>query len=163
MLSAQTLNMCFARSFSGLRMRIHSAINLRDNLSESQSFYMKEVLTVKDMLEESHYGHNLFVLDEIYKGTNTLERIAASKSVLSALNGNRNIVFASTHDIELADLLSEEYDLYHFCEQIKQNRLHFDYLLKLGKLKHRNAIKLLEIEGYPENIIAEANTIAGKL
>ena len=163
MLSAQALDMCFARSFSGRRMKIHSAINLRDNLSEAQSFYMKEVLTVKDMLEKSHCGYNLFVLDEIYKGTNTLERIAASKAVLAALARNGNMVFASTHDIELADLLSEEYELYHFCEQIEQNLLHFDYLLKHGKLRHRNAIKLLEIEGYPESVIAEAKTIVGKL
>ena len=163
MLSAQTLDMCFARSFSGQRMRIHSAINLHDNLLESQSFYMKEVATVKDMLEESQcYENNLFVLDEIYKGTNTLERIAASKAVLSKLAENGNLVFASTHDIELADMLAEEYELYHFCEQIEQNRLHFDYLLKSGKLKHRNAIKLLEIEGYPESVIVEANTIVGK-
>ena len=163
MLSAQTLDLCFARSFSGRRMKIHSAINLYDNISESQSFYMKEVLTVKGMLEESYQcGYNLFVLDEIYKGTNTLERIAAGKAVLSALAENGNMVFASTHDIELADLLADEYELYHFCEQIEQNYLHFDYLLKRGKLKHRNAIKLLEIEGYPKNVIAEANTIVEK-
>ena len=163
MLSAQTLDMCFARSFSGQRMKIHSAINLHDSLSESQSFYMKEVLTVKDMLEEScQCGCNLFVLDEIYKGTNTLERIAAGKAVLSALAENGNMVFASTHDIELADLLAEEYELYHFCEQIEQTSLHFDYLLKRGKLRHRNAIKLLEIEGYPKSVIAEANSIVEK-
>ena len=89
---------------------------------------MKEVLTVKNILEESHQcGCNLFILDEIYKGTNTLERIAASKAVLSALARDGNMVFASTHDIELADLLAEEYELYHFCEQIEQNQLHFDY------------------------------------
>ena len=160
MLSAQTLDMCFARSFSGQRMRIHSAINLHDNLSENQSFYMKEVLTVKEMLEVSQrHENNLFVLDEIFKGTNTIERIAAGKAVLSALAGNGNTVFASTHDIELADLLANEYELYHFCEQIQQNRLYFDYLLKHGKLKHRNAIRLLELEGYPESVIAEANRI----
>ena len=164
MLSAQTLDMCFARSFSGRRMRIHSAINLHDNLSENQSFYMKEVRTVKEMLDVSqHHEHKLFVLDEIFKGTNTIERIAASKAVLSALSGKGNTVFASTHDIELADLLSGEYELYHFCEQIQQNRLYFDYLLKRGKLKHRNAIRLLELEGYPESVIAEANAITGKL
>ena len=164
MLSAQTLDMCFARSFSGRRMRIHSAISIHDNLSESQSFYMKEVLTVKEMLDVSQrYGNNLFVLDEIFKGTNTIERIAASKAVLSALARNNNTIFASTHDIELADLLAEEYELYHFCEQIEQNRLYFDYLLKNGKLKHRNAIKLLELEGYPESVVAEANRIVGKL
>jgi DNA mismatch repair ATPase MutS len=163
MLSAQTLNMCFARSFNGRRMRIHSVINLRDNLLESQSFYMKEVFIVKNMLEESLYGYNLFVLDEIYKGTNTLERIAASKAVLSTLARNNNMVFASTHDLELADLLSEEYELYHFCEQLDQGQLHFDYLLKHGKLKHRNAIKLLELEGYPINVIEEANIIVKRL
>jgi DNA mismatch repair ATPase MutS len=164
MLCANTLDMCFARSFSGRRMMIHSAINLHDNLLESQSFYMKEVLAVKDMLEKTRQsGFNLFILDEIYKGTNTPERIASGKAVLSELAKNGNMVFASTHDIELADLLAGEYELYHFCEQIEQNRLHFDYLLKRGKLKHRNAIRLLEIEGYPKNVIAEAISIAGKL
>ena len=164
MLCAQTLDMCFARSFSGRRMRIHSAINLHDNLSESQSFYMIEVLTVKEMLEMSQrHENNLFVLDEIFKGTNTVERIAAGKAVLSALAGNSNTVFASTHDLELADLLAGEYELYHFCEQIQQNRLYFDYLLKHGKLKHRNAIRLLEMEGYPEKVVAEAYTIVGRL
>jgi DNA mismatch repair ATPase MutS len=164
MLSAQTLDMCFARSFKGRRMRIHSAISLHDNLLESQSFYMKEVLSVKDMLEKSQQcENNLFILDEIFKGTNTPERIGASKAVLSVLAGNRNMVFVSTHDIKLAELLAEEYELYHFCEQIEQNQLHFDYLLKQGKLRHRNAIRLLEIEGYPENVISEANKIAGKL
>ena len=163
MLSAQTIGLCFARSFCVRRMKIHSAINLNDNLSESQSFYMKEVLIVKEMLEESHRcADNLFVLDEIYKGTNTPERIAASKAVLSALARNGNMVFVSTHDIELADLLSEEYELYHFCEQIEQNRLSFDYLLKHGRLTHRNAIKLLEIANYPKNVITEATAIVGK-
>jgi hypothetical protein len=164
MLSAMTLGLCFARNFSGQRMKIYSAINLHDSLSESHSLYMKEVITVKEMLEESQcHGHHLFVLDEIYKGTNTPERIAASKAVLSALAGNGNMVFASTHDIELADLLSEEYELYHFCEQIQHNRLCFDYLLKAGKLKQRNAIRLLEIEGYPESVIEEAKTVVGTL
>ena len=135
MLCAQTLDMCFAKNFSGQRMRIHSAINLSDNILESESFYMKEVRTVKEILEKSQeFEHNLFLLDEIFKGTNTPERIAASKAVLSVLAGNGNLVFASTHDIELADLLSGEYNLYHFCEQIKQNRLHFDYLLKQGTI-----------------------------
>jgi len=162
-LSANALDMCFARSFSGRRMKIHSAINLHDNLLESQSFYMKEIMAVKDMLEKTHQsGYNLFILDEIYKGTNTLERIAASKAVLSALAINGNMVFVSTHDIELADLLAGEYDLYHFCEQIEQNQLYFDYLLKQGKLKNHNAIRLLEVVGYPEDVVSEAISITEK-
>ncbi|MDR2900582.1 MAG: hypothetical protein LBV20_03560 [Treponema sp.] len=161
-LCAAALNMCFSRSFNCRRMMIHSAINLHDNLLESKSFYMKEVLAVKQMLEKSQKnGDNLFLLDEIFKGTNTPERIASGKAVLSELAKNGNIVFASTHDIELADLLAGEYELYHFCEQIETDRLYFDYLLKHGKLKYRNAIRLLEIEGYPPSVIAEAKLIAG--
>jgi DNA mismatch repair ATPase MutS len=159
-LCAQTLDMCFARSFSSQRMMIHSAINLHDNLLESHSFYMKEVLAVKEMLEKSQQNTlNLFILDEIFKGTNTPERIASSKAVLSELAKNGNIVFASTHDIELADLLAGEYELYHFCEQIEDHQLHFDYKLKQGKLTQRNAIRLLEIEHYPETVITEAMRI----
>jgi hypothetical protein len=157
LLCAQTLNLCFAKAFSAPSMKIHTAINLSDSLEESVSFYMQEVLTVKDLLTASRSGSkNLFLLDELYKGTNTLERIAAGKAVLSALAANGNLVFASTHDLELADLLAKEYRMYHFCELIDQDELTFDYLLKSGKLKHPNAIRLLEIQGYPQEVITDA-------
>jgi DNA mismatch repair ATPase MutS len=160
LLCAQTLNLCFAKTFLTPPMKIHTAINLSDSLEESVSFYMQEVLTVKDLLNESRNGSkNLFLLDELYKGTNTLERIAAGKAVLSALAANGNLVFASTHDLELVDLLAGECRMYHFCEQIDQNELSFDYLLKTGKLNHRNAIRLLELQGYPPEVVAEAYTI----
>ena len=69
---------------------------------------------------------NIFLLDEIFKGTNTIERISAGKAVLSALAKN-NLVFVSTHDVELTDLLKDEYELYHFSEKVQEKNVDFDF------------------------------------
>jgi DNA mismatch repair ATPase MutS len=66
----------------------------------------------------------------------------------------------ATHDIELAEMLKDEYDLYHFTETIEESQLHFDHKLKAGKLKTRNAIKILELSDYPSEIINEANSLS---
>ncbi len=129
-----------------------------------KSYYFEEVLTIKEMIDNSMDGKpNLFLLDEIFKGTNTVERISAGKAVLSFLTKAENIVFVSTHDIELADLLKHEYQLYHFSEKVDHKTVAFDYRLKEGKLKNRNAIRILEINNYPEDIIKEAIEISKEL
>jgi DNA mismatch repair ATPase MutS len=64
--------------------------------------------------------------------------------------------------MELTDLLSEEYELYHFSEQVGQKNVAFDYKLKAGKNHNRNAIRILEINGYPESVIQEAIDISKK-
>lgn len=159
-----TINTCFAEQFSMPRVRVFSAIRISDDLMNDRSYYFEEVMTIKEMITESKSENaNLFLLDEIFKGTNTVERISAGKAVLSSLNEDNNIVFVSTHDIELADLLKNEYDLYHFSEIIDHNTVDFDYKLKDGKLKNRNAIRILQINDYPESIIKEAITISEEL
>lgn len=159
-----TINTCFAEHFSMPRMHILSAIRISDDLMNDRSYYFEEVMTIKEMIDKSKNGNlNLFLLDEIFKGTNTVERISAGKAVLSSLNEENNIVFVSTHDIELADLLKSEYDLYHFSEIVYHKTVDFDYKLKEGKLKKRNAIRILKINDYPESIIKEAIEISEEL
>lgn len=158
------INTCFAKQFCFPRLKIFSAIRLSDSLMDDKSYYFEEVLTIKEMIEESQTKEpNLFLLDEIFRGTNTIERVSAGRAVLSYLNNNSNIVFVSTHDIELAELLNNTYDLYHFSEQVGENTVDFDYKLKEGKLKNRNAIKILEINDYPEQIINEAIDLSKEL
>ncbi len=145
-LTGLTLNTCFADHFSMPKMRLFSAIRISDDLMNDRSYYFEEVLTIKEMILKSGNGvPNLFLLDEIFKGTNTIERISAGEAVLSYLSKSDNIVFVSTHDIELADLLKEEYELYHFSEKVDNKTVDFDYKLKDGKLKNRNAIRILHI------------------
>jgi len=164
-LLAQTINTCFAKNFRLAQMRLFSAIRIADDLLNAVSYYFEEVLIIKDLLNESDSSsNNIFFLDEIFKGTNTIERIAAGKSVLSYLARlNNNIVFVSTHDIELTDLLSGEYDLYHFTESIQERQIHFDYKLKPGNLSTTNAIRILEINDYPEEVVTEAKRISSSL
>ena len=159
-----TINTCFAEDFTMPVMHIYSAIRISDDLMNDRSYYFEEVITIREMIKISNDGNcNLFLLDEIFKGTNTVERISAGKAVLSALNEGNNIVFVSTHDVELADLLKDEYDLYHFSEIVDHKAVDFDYKLKEGKLKKRNAIRILQINGYPESIINEAIEISEEL
>ena len=163
-ITALTLNTCFADRFSLPRLRVFSAIRISDDLMNDKSYYFEEVLTIKEMVDNSFSPiQNLFLLDEIFKGTNTVERISAGKAVLSALTKENNLVFVSTHDIELADLLKDEYELYHFSEKVDHKTVAFDYKLKDGKLKNRNAIRILQINDYPESIIAEAIALAKQL
>ena len=86
-----------------------------------------------------------------------------SVSVLSALTKNNNKILVSTHDIELTDMLSDEYELYHFSETVNEKTIGFDYKLKEGKLKNRNAIRILEINNYPKEVVKEAIGIAKEL
>jgi len=159
-----TINTCFAEQFTLPRFRIYSAIRISDDLMNDKSYYFEEVLTIKEMIDESRNGKpNLFLLDEIFKGTNTIERISAGKAVLSFLARGNNIVFVSTHDIELAELLKDEYMLYHFSEKVDHKTVDFDYKLKEGKLKNRNAIRILQINDYPDNIINEAIELSKEL
>lgn len=160
---ALTINTCFARTVSLTQMRVYSAIRISDDLLNNKSYYFEEVLTVKEMIEQGRtHSTCLFLLDEIFKGTNTVERISAGKAVLSSLAKN-NMVFVSTHDVELADLLQLEYKLFHFSEQVEDKNVDFDYKLKGGKLRNKNAIRILEINNYPKDIIDEAISISDEI
>jgi hypothetical protein len=163
-ITAQTLNTCFAEKFCMSNFMIYSAIRISDDLMNDKSYYFEEVLTIKDMIGNSRKDvANMFLLDEIFKGTNTVERISAGKAVLSYLDTDNNIVLVSTHDIELADMLRDSYQLYHFSEKVDNNTVDFDYKIKPGKLRNRNAIKILEINNYPSEIINEAIEISKTL
>ena len=78
-------------------------------------------------------------------------------------SGFNNILFVSTHDIELTDMLAEEYELYHFSEIVDDKNVDFDYKLKEGKLKNRNAIRILQLNNYPDEVVNEAIEISNRL
>ncbi|MDB6023188.1 MAG: hypothetical protein JWQ04_3045, partial [Pedosphaera sp.] len=108
---------------------------------------------------EAAGGQHWFVIDEIFRGTNTIERIAAGSAVLGHL-ASRWMVIASTHDDELSNLLGSRFDSYHFSEVITGNEARFDYLLKKGPCPTRNAIKLLVLAGYPATVTDLAEQLA---
>ena len=102
----------------------------------------------------------LCFVDEVLRGTNTVERIAASSRILQSFAENGVMCFAATHDIELTHMLEHLYSNYHFKEDVKDNDVIFNYRLYEGRAVSRNAIKLLGVLGYDENVITKADETA---
>ena len=163
-LLAQTIYTVFADEFQSPMMRLYSSIRIDDNLLEGKSYYYEEVNTIGSLVSEVNSPfQNIFLLDEVFKGTNTIERIAAAKAALSYLNQGPNIVIVSTHDLELPGMLQHQFDQYHFSESIENDRLHFDHKIKQGPLLSGNAIRILQISNYPDQIINEAKQLSHSL
>lgn len=125
------------------------------------SFYFEEVNIIHQMVKASDScSAHLFIIDEIFKGTNTVERIALGKSILHYLSRPGNFVISSSHDLELIELIGNNFELYHFSENVQNDQLHFDHKIKPGPLQTRNAIKILEVSGFPVKIIDDAKSSA---
>jgi MutS-like protein len=160
---AQTIGVCIAKSASIPKLIVRSSIRMEDNINAHKSYYFQEIEAILDFIQKGQDGQSyLFIIDEIFRGTNTIERISAATSVLKVLGG-KNYTLVTTHDLELQELLKDTFDMYHFNEQVENGNHFFDYKLKTGPCSARNAIRLLELKGYPKEIVAEANKLAMKL
>ena len=138
---------------------------LRDDLDNGESYYIVEIKALKRIMDAaaSNSGNPLLCfVDEVLRGTNTVERIAASAQILRSLSQSGIYCFAATHDIELTHLLEDCYDNSHFEEDIEGGDVSFSYRLLEGRAHTRNAIKLLEIIGFSDDIIKEADNMAGE-
>lgn len=154
---AQTIHTCTADSFHSAFYPVYSSMALRDDLGSGESYYIVEIKALKRILDAAKEGGRvLCFVDEVLRGTNTVERIAASTQILKSLRGVNILCFAATHDIELTRLLEEEYDNYHFSEEVRDGDVMFDYKLQEGRATTRNAIRLLELMGYDKEIIEKA-------
>jgi hypothetical protein len=89
----------------------------------------------------------------VLTGTNSQDRIAASTAILRGASGSGSIVVAATHDLEIAAALRGEYDPYYFSERIEEGRLVFDYALHEGIADRKNAVKLLRLIGFGEDLL----------
>lgn len=155
---AQTVHTCTADSYTAPFFHVYSSMALRDDMGSGESYYIVEIKALKRILDASASGTEnvLCFVDEVLRGTNTVERIAASTQILKSLAGSGILCFAATHDIELTDLLGNEYDNYHFEEDVREGDVYFNYRLMQGKATTRNAIRLLELMGFDHEIIEKA-------
>lgn len=162
-LLAQTIATVCADSYKSRYWHIMSSMALRDDLELGESYYIVEIKSLKRILDATNgQVPVLCFVDEVLRGTNTAERIAASSRILRDMAKRHALTFAATHDLELTDILAEFYENYHFSEQIVGQDVVFDYMLQKGKATSRNAIRLLQMLGYPEEIIKEAEQMVEK-
>lgn len=155
---AQTIYTCCAKNYKSSYFNICTSMALKDDIFSNESYYIVEIKSLKRIIDNINDNTPcLCFVDEILRGTNTVERVASSCEVLKYL-GNRNcICFAATHDIELTHLLNDNFDNYHFEEIITDKDIKFDYKLYKGRAQTRNAIKLLEFMKYDDSIVLNAD------
>jgi hypothetical protein len=163
---AQAINTSFARAYDAPVYQVRSCIGRSDDLIAGKSYYLVEVESVLSLVKASDRADpHLFIFDELFRGTNAVERIAAGEAVLRSLigGGKPHVVLAATHDGVLVDLLGGAYEVYHLSDSIGSDGLTFDYHLTPGPATSRNAIALLKLTGAPESLVTRALSRAADL
>jgi len=140
-----------AREFACYPAPVYTSLRTTDSLSSQQSYFYAELLRLKEMIDRLGKGEELFILlDEILKGTNSADKQAGSKALLTQLIGLGAAGFIATHDLELGNLeksFPNEVTNYSFEAEISGDELHFDYKLKPGIARNMNATFLMKKMG----------------
>jgi DNA mismatch repair ATPase MutS len=129
-------------------MRLMSSMRITDNLEENTSTFYAELKKLKQMIDAVNAGDKvLLLLDEILRGTNSLDRHKGSKALIEQFIHHHAAALVATHDLELAELSAQcPSDLcnYHFDVQVAGEELYFDYALKNGVCQSLNASILMK-------------------
>lgn len=159
---AQTIHTCTAKHYNAPLFHVYSSMSLKDDIDSGESYYIVEIKALKRILDAAEAGKKpvLCFVDEVLRGTNTIERIAASTQILKSLTCSGILCFAATHDIELTEILRNDFENYHFEEDVRDGDVFFNYRLLPGKATTRNAIKLLDLLGYNKSLIEGATALA---
>lgn len=160
---AQGICTALSDCYDGASFDIYTSMNISDNVQTGESYFIAEIKSIKRIFDAADGKRRvLCAIDEVLRGTNTIERIAASSELLRSLAEKHCICLAATHDVELCDMLSPQYRLFHFTEQVENGDVHFDYCLREGKATSRNAIKLLDALGFDKEVVSRAQERASQ-
>jgi hypothetical protein len=137
--------------------RIMTCIQVEDSLKLHTSHFYAEVKGIKNILDSVFIQKNnesplpvLYIIDEIFSGTNTKERLYASKGIILKLAGANCYGILTTHDLDLVELEKESsyIENYHFTDNVSnEGEMVFDYKIKSGPVTSTNALKVLEMAG----------------
>ena len=155
----RTLGVCFAATAVVPRSNVMASIRAEHSIESGKSHFFAELERILSFVQRAERdGQGVFLIDELFRGTNTPERVAAGKAVLESL-GVHAQVLVTTHDVELQHLLGPSFLTFHFVEDPELPEV-FDYRLHPGISTSKNAIKLLEKVGFPPAIVREARRLA---
>lgn len=140
-----------ASEFNASVMKILTSIRVEDNVNKGISTFYAELLRIKEMTE---YNENqkpmICLIDEIFKGTNSADRIICATEAIKKLSNTWSVTLVSTHDFELCNLESDENIKavnYHFAEYYEDDEIRFDYRIRNGRCVTTNAKFLLKMAG----------------
>ncbi len=149
-----------ATRFRAPPVALHTSMRIRDSLEKGVSYFMAEVLRLKQIVEATRLTDGspqlvLYLFDEVLQGTNATERTIAAQRILDFFASANAIGALATHDLRLLDSASVSHaaTLVHFREDVVRGpsgpALHFDYRLRPGPASSTNALKLMELAGLP--------------
>jgi hypothetical protein len=143
-----------ASIFNTYLFRLHTCIKISDSIADGFSYFYAEVKCLKSLLDRINSDHPypvLYLIDEIFRGTNNRERLIGSQTYIQKIAGKRSIGLIATHDLELANLEKKNDFItnYHFRDEVRDGKLVFDYKIRLGPSPTTNALKIMEMEGLP--------------
>jgi DNA mismatch repair ATPase MutS len=151
----RTLGFCLASKAAFPPSVVRAVIRGEHSVESGRSHYFAEIEAILSLIDSARQGgSHVFLIDELFSGTNTVERIAAARAVLKSISANAQVL-VTTHDVELQALLGERFELYHFREDPDVKGF-FDYRLRLGRATERNAIRLLARMGFPDDVVNDA-------
>jgi hypothetical protein len=156
---AQCGTVAMAESMTLCPLRLVSDLQVRDNLPAGESYFLAEVRHVRRMLcPPPGEAPILGLMDEPFRGTNSVEKVAAAMAVVQHLTQLSGFFAVATHELQLTELAANGSAVanYHFREDLSSDGLIFDYRLRPGPAPTRNALRVLEREGYPPAVLESA-------
>lgn len=138
----------FAKNFQTFIGKTLTCIRVSDSIQQGASYFYSEVLRISHLLSEVKKQPSLFLIDEIFKGTNSRERLIGSKALIQALYDSKSLGLITTHDIELATTV-KGLENWHFTDQTVDDVLVFDHQIRKGPAKSTNALKVMKSLGLP--------------
>lgn len=156
------VNLCLAYAGSPVNanrvdtslFRPFTCIKVSDSVQDGLSYFYAEVKRLQALLAATKAGDPLpvlFLIDEIFRGTNSRERLIGSRSYIRALSESNAVGLVATHDLELVKLADEINGVvnFHFREEVSDGRMVFDYRLRTGPCPTTNALTIMRLEGLP--------------
>ena len=127
-------------------VKLITSMRTSDSLNDDESYFYAELKRLKFIVNEIKTENYFIILDEILKGTNSMDKAIGSKKFIEKLNKSNSTGIIATHDVSLCELSSEYMTIenYYFDAEIIDNELHFDYKMKNGVCKNMNASFLLK-------------------
>ncbi len=141
----------FAKKMISFVGPVASCIQVTDSLAQGYSYFYAEVRRLCDVLKLTREKPSLYLVDEIFKGTNNRERFIGSQYIIEALAECSSFGLITTHDLELSTLSQSQEKICnkHFTDQVAANELIFDYKLREGPSQSTNALKIMRLAGLP--------------
>jgi hypothetical protein len=133
---------------------IFTCIKVSDSVQDGLSYFYAEVKRLQALLAATELDHSLpvlFLIDEIFRGTNSRERLIGSRSYIRTLASGTSVGLVATHDLELIKLADEIEGVVnqHFREEVCEGKMVFDYRLRTGPCPTTNALTIMRLEGLP--------------